>query len=125
MPNATQISYSAYRDIGGTRPGQGLSADFLADCLVALNEILDQWQLNRDFVFYYSGGNWIVLGAFPDLTTSYALSAGQELALRKNLAVKIYNFSRIYMKLAQPVPIEPLIAEAASALLAISGVGPS
>lgn len=123
MPSAQQIIYAAYRDIGGTRPGQGQSTDMLNDCLVALNELVDSWANDRTFIWTYNGFQWIILTAFINLGTTYTLAPGDEMALRKNLAVKILPMLRIYLKIPDP-PMEQLEAEAAAARLSIEGIGP-
>lgn len=48
---ATHLAYQAARDIGVMRPGQTLSQDSLNDILESLNQMLDQWQLDRFMVF--------------------------------------------------------------------------
>lgn len=46
---AKKLIYQAYRDIGGFRPGSEnqMSADVLNDCLDALNQMLDSWNLDE------------------------------------------------------------------------------
>ena len=124
--NSQAIITRAYKDIGGLRPGMGMSTDVLNESLSQLNILVDGWALNRDFIFQFTGGNWVVLVTFPDLSTSFTLAKGNELALHKNLAVRLYPALKIYVlhKLAEP-QIQQLEAEAAAALQAISGVGPS
>ncbi len=101
-----------------------MSPDVLNVGLTALNETLDAWALDRLFVYQFAGGVWVVLVSFPDLTTSFTLAKGNELALRKNLAVRIAPELKVYAKIPEPM-LQEVASEAAASRSAIEGVGPS
>lgn len=122
--NAQTIITASYKDIGGLRPGMGMSSDVLADSLAQLNTLIDGWALMRDFIYEFNTPNWVVLVSFSDLTTTHVLAKGNQLALQKNLAVRIAPAMKIYWKIPEPL-LEAVAGEAAAALTAIKGVGPS
>lgn len=50
LGGASGIAYLALRDLGCLRPGQGFSPDMGNDILLAANQMLDSWLLNRFYV---------------------------------------------------------------------------
>lgn len=124
MPTSQQIITGSYSDLGGRRPGQGMSPDVLNECQTQINTLIESWALQRDFIFEFIAAAWVILPSFSDLTTNHVLAKGNELALRKNLAMRIAPSLKIILKIPEPLFAE-IAAEAAAALAAIQGIAPS
>lgn len=123
--NLRQIAYQAQRDIGNLWPGMTSSADVEADILAAMNELLDEWAMQRVFIYQGSTGSWTVLSAFPDMTTAYNFAPGNLQLLRRAMAQVIAPMMMIYRKakVAEPM-LQQIATEANAALVALRGVGP-
>jgi hypothetical protein len=115
---ATQLIYQAARDIGVQWANVTPSPDKLNDCLVALNELMDQWAIERLFVYKTDK---TILAAFADLTTAYNLAPGYAAALRANLAVLIAPMLQLYLK-TKP-EMDSIMADAVRTKNALYGVG--
>lgn len=117
--SATQLIFSSYRDIGGLRPGQAASTDTLNECLTQLNELVEEWAVQRLLIGLVGGTS---LPSFANLATTYNLAPGFAEALRKALAVKVAPMMKIYWKIPDPL-LEQVAADAATARAAVEGVG--
>lgn len=116
---ATQIITQAYRDIGGLRPGQTASADTLSESLDHLNQMIEEWAVDRLQVGLVGGTS---LASFANLATLYNLAPGFAEALRKNLAVKIAPMMKVYWKIEAPL-LEEVAGDAALSRAAVEGAG--
>ncbi len=124
MATAQSIITGAYKDIGGLRPGMGMSTDVLNESLETLNEMISYWAMGRLFIYEFITSAWVILPSFSDLTTNHVLAKGNELALRKNVAVRMAPALKIYLKTPEPL-LQEVAAEAAESKQMIDGVGPS
>ena len=123
--NLRQIAYQAQRDVGNLWPGMTSAADVEADILAAINQLIDEWAMQRLFIYQGSTGSWTILTAFPDMTTAYNFAPGNLQLLRKAMGQTIAAMMMIYRKakVAEPM-LEQINAEANAALVALRGVGP-
>jgi hypothetical protein len=65
---ATQLIERALRDIGGLRAGQHTSPDILADGLAQLNDMLDQWQLDRLMIYAILANQYPLVAGVQTIT---------------------------------------------------------
>lgn len=122
--NLRQIAYQAQRDIGNLWPGMTSSADVEADILAKMNEQLDNWAMQRFFIYQGSVGNWTALAAFPDMTTAYNFAPGNLQALERTCAQIIAPMMRIYRKMdIGPELMAQINKEASEAVKELQGVG--
>ena len=117
-----ELAYEAQREILNLRPQQLSGNDQLTDLRIIINRVIDEWALDRFFVYAGQPGAYVVFVAFPDLTTDYTFAPGYTNLLVKWLAVKGFPSMKIYGKSDTP-EMKQLEADAMAARHAMDGVG--
>ena len=116
------IAYQAQRDMLNLRPQQVSSADVYSDLFTILNRMMDEWALQRFFVYVGTPGAYVTLAAFATQTTDYTFAPGYVSFLEKALAVGAFPAMKIYGKFDSP-EMKQLESEVVQLRRALEGVG--
>jgi len=118
------LTFRAMRDLNILDAAQTGAADVYTESVSVANDLIDQWALQRFFVYQGGTGAWAVLVAFPDLTTDYTFAPGYARCLQKSLAVALIPslIRRFKVKTAE-TQVKQIETEAVEARRAVEGVG--
>jgi hypothetical protein len=116
------IAYQVQRETLNLRPAQTSAVDIFADMFRIANRLVDEWALQRFFVYVGIPGAWTIFPAFATQTTDYTFAPGYANLLVMWIAVKSFPSIKIYGKSEAP-EIKQLAEQAMEARRALEGVG--